>query len=389
MFETAPDDPVYLDGNSLGRLPRRSLPRLLDVVQREWGSGLVRSWGGWMGMPVRVGDRLGEALLGAAPGQVVVADSTSVNLYKLAAAALDARPGRPEVITDRANFPTDRYLLAGLAAARGLDLRLVDFDEVRGPTREAVAAAVGEQTALVVLSHVDYRSGALADMAGISAAVHRAGALTLWDVSHSVGAVPVALDQSGADLAAGCTYKYVNAGPGAPAFLYVRRQLQERLRQPIWGWMGKRDPFAMEEPYTPEDGIGSFLSGTPPVLGLALVAEGVELLAELGLDRVRAKSLALTTHLIGLWDRQLAPLGFQLATPRDPELRGSQVTLRHPRAAAICARLGRAGEVVLDFRPPDRVRMGCAAPTTSFTDLARAVQAIARTAVEVAAEQST
>ncbi len=388
LFHVGAEDPPYLDGNSLGRLPKRSLSRLLQVVEEEWGHGLVGSWAGWMGMPTRVGDRLGEVLLGAGPGQVVVADSTSVNLYKLAAAALDSLPGRTVVVTDRANFPTDRYLLAGLAASRGLKLRSVDFDEVTGPTPEAVAPAVGPDTALVLLSHVDYRSGALADMGGISAVARAAGALTVWDLSHSVGAIPITLDGSRADLAAGCTYKYVNAGPGSPAFLYVSRHLQRRLQQPIWGWMGKRDPFAMEEPYTPREGVGSFLSGTPPILGLALVEEGVELLAELGIDRVRSKSLALTAHLIRLADRRLETLGFRLATPREDERRGSQVTLRHPRARELCGRLDRSGEVILDFRPPDRVRLGCAAPTTSFTDLVRAVGSLARAAADLASRDA-
>ncbi len=388
LFWAGAAEPPYLDGNSLGRLPKRSVRRLLQVVEEEWGRGLVRSWNRWMDLPTKVGDRLGEVLLGAGPGQVVVADSTSVNLYKLAAAALDSLPGRAVVVTDRANFPTDRYLLAGLTANRRLNLRLVDFDEVMGPTPEAVSTAVGEDTALVLLSHVDYRSGALVDMAGISTVVRDAGALALWDLSHSVGAVPVSLDDSRADLAAGCTYKYVNAGPGSPAFLYVSRHLQGRLRQPIWGWMGKQDPFAMEQPYTPREGIGSFLSGTPPILGLTLVEEGVELLAELGIERVRSKSLALTSHLIGLADRRLAPLGFQLATPRDAGRRGSQVTLRHPRARELCARLDGSGEVILDFRPPDRVRLGCAAPTTSFTDLARAVASLAGAAVELTSKDA-
>src|SRR6266540_3769974 len=219
------DDPdlLYLDGNSLGRLPRRAIVRL------------------------RAGDLIGEHLIGAAPGQVAVSDSSSVNLYKLAAAALDARPDRQVIVSDRHNFPSDRYVLEGLAAARGLQLRLVEFDELEGPTAEAVARVIGERTALLSLSHVDYSSGALADMAAIDAVAHRAGALTLWDLCHSVGAVPVELDASGADLAVGCTYKYLNAGPGAPAFLYVRREHQARLVQPIWGWFGQRDQFAMAQ----------------------------------------------------------------------------------------------------------------------------------------------
>src|SRR5574341_795148 len=250
------DDPdlLYLDGNSLGRLPRRSIERLRTVVEREWGSRLIRSWNeGWMDLPLRAGDLIGQRLLGAAPGQVAVSDSTSVNLYKLASAALDARPGRDLIISDRHNFPTDRYVLEGLAAARGCELKLVEFDELLGPTAEAVERVlgergVGERTALLSLAHVDYRSGALADMAAMDAVAHRAGALTLWDLCHSVGAVPVELDASGADLAVGCTYKYLNAGPGAPAFLYVRREHLAGLRQPIWGWFGQRDQFYAPRP---------------------------------------------------------------------------------------------------------------------------------------------
>src|SRR6266545_4799940 len=266
------DDPdlLYLDGNSLGRLPKRSIERLRVVVEHEWGRRLVRSWNeGWMDLPVRAGDRIGERLVGAAPGQVVVSDSTSVNLYKLAVAALDARPGRNLIVSDRHNFPSDRYVLEGLAAARGCKLRLVEFDELRGPTAAAVDLAVDERTALLSLSHVDYRSGALADMAAINAVAHRAGALTLWDLCHSVGAVPVELDASGADLAVGCTYKYLNAGPGAPAFLYVRREHQARLVQPIWGWFGQRDQFAMAQGYDPAPDLSRFLVGTPFVPGIA------------------------------------------------------------------------------------------------------------------------
>ncbi len=378
QFGETPGDSVYLDGNSLGMLPRRSVARLRQVVEEEWGRGLVGSWDRWIDLPFQVGDRLGQALLGADAGEVVMADSTSVNLYKLAAAAVGARPGRTVVVTDRRNFPTDRYLLEGLVRGRPLELRLVEFDEVEGPTAERVRAAVDGDTALLSLSHVDYRSGAIADMAGISAVAHAAGALTLWDLSHSVGAVPIQLDRSGADLAAGCTYKYVNAGPGAPAFLYVRRSLQEEISQPIWGWFGKRQMFAMDEGYRPRDGVGSFLSGTPAVLGLALVEEGVLLLEELGIERIRAKSIALTSYLVELCDRHLAGLGFELASPRAADRRGSQVCLRHVRAQAICRELGERWGVVADFRAPDRLRLGCAAPTTSFADLALAVERIAQ-----------
>lgn len=376
LFWPGPEGQVYLDGNSLGMLPRRSGARLRRVVEREWAEGLVGSWEGWIDMPTSVGDRLGRELLGAAPGQVLVADSTTVNLYKLAAAALDARPGRGVVVSDRHNFPTDRYLLEGLARGRGLELRLVEFDEVEGPDPQRVAEVVDGDTALLSLSHVDYRSGALADMMAISEVAHRAGALTLWDLCHSVGAVPIELDRSAADLACGCTYKYLNAGPGSPAFLYVRGELQGQLRQPIWGWFAQLDQFAMGQGYSPRPGVGAFLSGSPNVIGLALVEEGTALLGELGIERIRAKSQALTSFLVELWERHLNPLGFGLASPRDPRRRGSHVTLRHPRAAEVCRRLAGTG-VVADFRSPDRLRLGCAAPTTSYSELVVAVGRIA------------
>jgi kynureninase len=375
------DDPdlLYLDGNSLGRLPRRSIERLRAVVEHEWGRRLVRSWNeGWMDLPVRAGDLIGERLVGAAPGQVVVSDSTSVNLYKLAVAALDARPGRDLIVSDRHNFPSDRYVLEGLAAARGCELRLVEFDELRGPTAAAVDRVIGERTALVSLSHVDYRSGALADMAAINTAAHRAGALTLWDLCHSVGAVPVELDAGGTDLAVGCTYKYLNAGPGAPAFLYVRREHQARLRQPIWGWFGQRDQFDMAEGYDPAPELSRFLVGTPFVPGIALVEEGAALLAEAGIERLRAKGVALTELVIELHDAWLAPLGFALASPRDAAVRGSHVSLAHPDGYRICQALISRAKVIPDFRPPDRIRLGPAPITTRFVDVWDAMDRLRR-----------
>ena len=366
------DDPdlLYLDGNSLGRLPRRSIERLRTVVEDEWGSRLIRSWNErWMDLALRAGDRIGEHLVGAAPGQVAVSDSTSVNLYKLAAAALDARPGREVIVSDRHNFPSDRYVLEGLAAASGRRLELVEFDELQGPTAAAVERAIGERTALLSLSHVDYRSGALADMAAISAVAHRAGALTLWDLCHSVGAVPVELDAGGADLAVGCTYKYLNAGPGAPAFLYVRREHQGRLRQPIWGWFGQRDQFAMAQGYDPAPDLSRFLVGTPFVPGIALVEEGVAVLAEAGIQRLRAKGIALTELLIELHDAWLAPLGFSLASPRDAAVRGAHVSLAHPDGYRISQALISQARVIPDFRPPDRIRFGPAPLTTRFVDV--------------------
>jgi kynureninase len=269
-------------------------------------------------------------------------------------------------------------VLEGLAAARGLRLELAGFDELRGPTAEALAPLVDERTALVSLSHVDYRSGALADMAAINALAHRAGALTLWDLCHSAGAVPVELDASGTDLAVGCTYKYLNAGPGAPAFLYVRREHLERLRQPIWGWFGQRDQFAMGPGYDPAPDVSRFVVGTPFVAGVALVEEGAALLAEAGIQRLRAKGVALTELLVALHDAWLAPLGFELASPRDAAVRGSHVALAHPEAYRVCQALISTAQVIPDFRAPDRIRLGPAPITTRFTDVWDAMDRLRR-----------
>ena len=363
------EDPslIYLDGNSLGMLPLATADRIADVVRREWGTGLVRSWSHWIGLPGRAGDLLGSYLLGAAPGQVLVCDSTTVNLYKLARAALGARPGRRVIVTDDDNFPTDRYVLAGIAAERGAELRMIHTDMDGGVTADAVRAAVDSQTALVSLSHVAYRSGALADMAAITGAVHDVGALALWDLCHSAGAVPVELDACGADLAVGCTYKYLNAGPGAPAFLYVNAS-QAELRQPVRGWFGQRDQFAMGPAYDPVPGIGRFLTGTPDIAGTAAVEEGVRLLAEAGIGRLRDKGIRLTSYLIALADAWLVPLGCAVASPRDPARRGSHVCLRHPEAWRIGRALIRAG-VIGDYRTPDRLRLGPTPINTRFTDI--------------------
>jgi kynureninase len=368
---------IYLDGNSLGPLPRATQARVSEVVAREWGGGLVRSWGHWIELPRQAGDLIGEHLIGAAPGQAAVCDSTTVNLYKLACAALEARPGRGVIVTDDDNFPTDRYVLQGVAAQRGCELRLVSTDLDRGLSEDALRHAVDDRTALVCLSHVAYRSGALADMARITRIVHEAGALVLWDLCHSAGAVPVQLDRSGADLAVGCTYKYLNAGPGAPAFLYVRRELQQELRQPVWGWFGQRDQFEMGPEYNPAPGIGQFLTGTPEIIGTAAVEEGARLLAEAGIGRLRAKSTALTGYLIELADAWLAPCGITVASPRGGRQRGAHVTLAHPQAWQISQALIRQN-VIGDYRTPDRLRLGPAPAYTRFTDVWDALDALRR-----------
>jgi kynureninase len=367
-FEHSDATPIYLDGNSLGRLPTATAQRIAEVVSQDWGAGLVRSWAKWMELPERAGDLVGRELLGAAPGQVVVSDSTTVNLYKLACAALDAQPGRPVLVTDDDNFPTDRYVLNGIARRHGAELRMIHTNPDEGITPADVAAVVDSDTALVSLSHVAYRSGALADMAKITAIVHEAGALVLWDLCHSAGSVPVRLDADHADLAVGCTYKYLNAGPGAPAFLYVRRDLQEQLRQPIQGWFSQRDQFAMGPSYDPVPGITRFTTGTPNILGTVAVEEGARLLGQAGIEALRAKGIMLTSYLVALADAWLEPLGAALASPRDPARRGSHVCLRHPEAWRISQALIRAG-VVGDYRAPGRLRLGLAPITTRFTDV--------------------
>ncbi len=364
------DDPdlVYLDGNSLGRLPVVTCERLADAVRREWGGGLIRGWNSWIDLAREAGDVLATGVLGVAPGEVVLADSTSVNLYKLAAAALDARPGRRVIVTDDDNFPTDRYVLEGLAASRGLSLRVVPADINLGLDVDALRAALDSDVALVCLSHLAYRSGARADLVTITTAAHDVGALTLWDLSHSAGSVPVPLREAGADLAVGCTYKYLNAGPGAPAFLYVRADLQATLRQPIWGWFGQRDQFAMGAGYDPVETIERFQVGTPPVLGGYAVLEGAAITAEAGIEPIAAKGAALTGYAITLYDSWLASEGFTLATPREPERRGAHVTLHHPNAWQICQAL-KAANVIPDFRTPERLRLGLAPLYTRFVDV--------------------
>jgi kynureninase len=308
--------------------------------------------------------------LGAAAGQVVVADSTTVLLYKLARAAVDARPGRHKIILDTDNFPTDRYVLEGIAAERGLTLEWIDTDPLAGITPEQVAAVVDEDTALVLFSHVAYRSGWLADAPEITRIAHAAGALVLWDLSHSAGSVPLALDEWGVDLAVGCTYKYLNGGPGAPAFAYLRRDLQSELRQPIWGWMGHRASFEMGPGYEPAPGARALLSGTPPILAMVPLRANLEMLAAAGIGAVRAKSELLTGYALELADRWLRPLGVEVVSPRDAARRGGHVTLRRPGFEKLLEPLWERG-VIPDYRRPDGLRIGPAPLSTSFTEVHR------------------
>ena len=368
------DQVIYLDDNSLGMLPVATRDRLRDVVEAQWGQELVRGWQHWVDLPTSVGDRVGS-LIGAAPGQVVVCDSISVNLFKLAWAALDAQPGRRVIVTDAGNFPSDRFVLAGVAERRNGQLRVVPTDSVNGVAADRISTYLADDVAVVSFSHVDYRSGAIADAQQITEQAHAAGALVLWDLSHSAGAVPIDLDAMGADLAVGCTYKYLNAGPGAPGFLYVRRDLQGRLQNPIQGWWSTRDMFDMESPYQPASGIGRYLTGTPGVLGLAAVDEGAAMIAQAGVARLRAKSVQLTEYLIELSDAWLAPLGFSIASPRDPGRRGGHVALAHHDAYRIGTACVQAG-VIGDARPPNLLRLAPAAITTSFVEVREAMSRI-------------
>jgi kynureninase len=376
-FVIDPSGPIYMDGNSLGRLPKDTAARLHELTLTEWGGRLVEAWEDWIDLPTRVGDRL-ASLIGAGPGEVVVSDSTSVNLYKLAGAVLDADPSRRVLVTDAANFPTDRYVLAGLARSSGVELRLFDSDQVTGPTEAAVAAVVDEKVALVCLSHVAFRSSALADMAAITRAVHARGALILWDLSHSAGAVPVDLNGCGADLAVGCTYKYLNAGPGAPAFLFVRTDLQNKLRPPIWGWFGHAAQFSFEDSFRPASGISRFQVGSPPIAGIAAVEVGADLVAEAGISALRAKSVLATEMMVALYDSSLAGLEVGLRSSRDPAKRGSHISFSHPDGLALSRWLRSQAGVVVDFRPPDTIRVAVAPLYNTFADVWDSVDAIRR-----------
>ena len=371
---------IYLDGNSLGRLPLASTALAHDLVERQWGERLIRSWNeGWFSLPERIGGKLAQ-LLGAYPDEVTIADSTSVNLFKLAVAALHHQRGRTRILTDDLNFPSDVYVLQGAVAMLGAGHRLeviASPDGVHAPVA-ALLERLDSDVALVVLSHTVFKSGYVYDMAAITAAAHAAGALVLWDLSHSAGSVPVDLAGAGANLAIGCTYKYINGGPGAPAFLYVRRDLQPLLANPISGWMGQHDPFVFGLDYVAEPGLRHFLTGTPPVLAVALIEPGVDLLLAAGMTALRAKAVQQTEYLIDLWEAMLAPLGYTLKSPRQAGQRGAHVSLGHAEGWRINQALIRDLGVLPDFRAPDNIRLGIAPLYTTFADLYTAAERLRR-----------
>lgn len=365
-----PADVIYLDGNSLGAMPRDTAGRVAQVLRDQWARDLITSWNkhGWIDLPARVGDKIAR-LIGAAPGEVVVADSTSVNLFKLLSGALDLQRGRTVILSDSGNFPTDLYIAQGFVGLRdaGFELRVVD--------EAAVIDALDARTAVVMLTQVNYRTGRMHDMATVTAAAHRAGALTLWDLAHSAGALPIHLNEAGADFAVGCGYKYLNGGPGAPAFLFIARRHQDHVRPPLSGWMGHAAPFAFDLEYRPADGIRRSLCGTPPILSLAALEVGVDLMLEADLGAVRAKSIALAEGFAALVEQRCPGL-FMPASPADPACRGSQISLRHPEGYAIVQALIARG-VIPDFRAPDILRFGFAPLYLRHVDIWDAVERLA------------
>jgi kynureninase len=368
----------YLDGNSLGRPLKRTVDDISAFIRDGWGGRLIRGWDEeWLDLPQAIGDQLGRAVLGAAPGQTVIADSTTVVLYKLIRAALAAvaDPARTEIVLDTDNFPTDRYLVEGIAREEGLTLTWIEADPATGVTPDQVRDATGPATAVVLLSHVAYRSGFLADLRTITEAANSAGALVVWDLCHSAGSVEMDLDAANVDFAAGCTYKYLNGGPGSPAFAYVNRRHLAGLRQPIWGWMGRKDAFEMAPGYEPTPGIRGFLSGTPAIFGMLAMRGTLDLIEETGMAAIREKSLNLTSYAVDLFAAWLEPRGAELASPRDPARRGSHITVDHQAFRNMTAALWEQ-DVIPDFRAPQGIRIGLSPLSTSFAEVHRGMAAI-------------
>lgn len=372
LFEGS-DLPVsYLDGNSLGRPLRRTADDVAGFIRDGWGGRLIRGWDEeWLELPQQIGDQLGRAVLGAGPGQTIIADSTTVVLYKLIRAALAAvaDPDRNELVLDTENFPTDRYLVEGIALEEGLTLVWINADPATGVTVDQVRAATGPRTAVVLLSQIAYRSGHLADLPAITAAVHDAGALVVWDLCHSAGSVEIGLDDADVDFAAGCTYKYLNGGPGSPAFAYVNRRHLADLNQPIWGWMGRKDAFEMAAGYEPTAGIRRFLSGTPAILGMVAMRGTLDLIEEVGMVAIRAKSEQLTAFAVDVFDALLAPSGASLGSPRDPGQRGSHITVDHAHFTKANVAALWEDDVIPDFRAPHGIRVGLSPLSTSFAEV--------------------
>ena len=372
---------VYLDGNSLGMMPKIAQERAKQVVDEEWGKDLIRGWNkGWWDAPSRIGDKIGT-LIGASEGQTLVSDTISLNLFKLATAALTLQPERKRIITDTFNFPSDLYILQGIQQNFGNRheiIRVGATDDDITPDIAALESAINEDTALVTLSHVVFKSGYLYDMQRITELAHKKGALVLWDLSHSSGSVSIQLDDCDADLAIGCTYKYLNGGPGAPGFLYVNKKIQEKLSSPIWGWWGQKNPFDFDLDYEPAPGPHRFLVGTQAMISMLTMEAALEPTLQAGMDAIRAKSILMTDYGSYLTDTWLVSLGFSLGSPRDSAKRGSHISIRHADGYRINRALIEEMNVIPDFRAPDNIRLGFSSLYTSFSDIREGFNRIRR-----------
>lgn len=371
-FVITDPDTCYLDGNSLGRLPHGTIKVINEFLHDEWGIEAVQGWSHWIDEAQSVGDLIGRSALGAAAGQVLACDTTSVNIYQLAGAAIRSRPNRRRIITDAANFPTDRYILDGLARAHGLTLEIIDNEKGDGSeliTPEMLEEYLSDDVALVSLQVIQYRSGARQDIKGITDLARKYGALVLWDAAHAIGSIEIDLDDSGVDLAVGCTYKYGNSGPGAPAWLYVSKRIQNELQVPIQGWFAQADQFAMGAKFERDASIRGFQIASPSILGLRCIKSSFSMIEEASIKAIAAKAAIGTELMIELFDEWLAPLGFQLLTPRAAYLRGGHITISHPDSESISTALRKLSNVVADYRTPNSIRLAISPLATSFTEV--------------------
>lgn len=372
-------DEIYLDGNSLGRLPKKTLELSTNLIQNQWGKRLIRSWNeNWIELPNKVAAKIAQ-IVGARPDEIFVGDSTSINFYKLAFAALSFQQNKHKIVTDSLNFPTDIYVLQGLIEQqfKHHSLSIIKSEDEISISDEAIEQALDDNTALLTLSHVTFKSAYKYDMQKINNLAHQKGTLVLWDLSHSVGAVPINLNESGTDLAVGCTYKYLNGGPGAPAFLYVRKELQDKLINPIWAWFSHEKPFDFTLDYTAKKNIQRFATGTPSVLSLAAIETGLDLMLEAGMQELRTKSIAQSSFLIELVENLLQPLGFTIASPLNAEERGSHISIQHPDGyrinRAMIEPTDGSPSIIPDFRPPNNIRLGIAPLCNTFEEIFQTV----------------
>ena len=364
----------YLDGNSLGRLPHATVKAVSDFLSHEWGKEVVTGWSHWIDEAQVAGDLLGRAALGAGPGQVLVCDTTSVNFYQLCLAAINARPGRKTIITDAANFPTDRYILDGIAKQLNLNLVIIDNEDPAIADNELITAELlekymSEDVALVTFEVIQYRSGARTDIKSVTDLARSYGAYVVWDASHATGAIEMNFDENGVDLAVGCTYKYGNSGPGSPAWLYVNKRVQKELQVPIQGWFGNEDQFGMGPHFEKAEGIRGFQIASPSIIGIRGVQIAFEMIAEAGIDAIASKAAIGTQMMIDLYDEWLAPLGYTLLTSRNPKERGGHISIGHPDAARICVALRKFANVIPDYRTPNSIRLAIAPLPTSYVEV--------------------